>query len=154
MSSTSDISSQFEDFLRDNRFNLLEKNIFFDTEFSQLFGIFEHLNEVMTSIRKRIERKEELQISSSKFSYMTLKKEKYQNPELVYNFCCDGDVCRVHRVRKEYFVFCTWKPTDSVRMNYRNVPNTYGSFDTLDKAVDFFHLVVKDYLEYRLNVLF
>lgn len=152
MSSAVDAST-FDDILRSRRFNIGNRCIFFDTEFQNLFKIYQDLSDVMTSIKKRIERKDIQEISSSKFAYYNFQKNLNLAPENIYNFSCGEDFCRVIRVRKQFFVYCSWIPLDDPRV-YRSTPCVCGAYSDVHSAISVYNDLIYEYYQRLNDVLF
>lgn len=140
-SDNKDSAEAFSDFLEKGRFRLLQKNIFFDTEFYSLYEIFAHLNEVFNNIKRRIENKKELEISASKFAHIDILKNKRLCPDLCYNFVHLSDVIKIVRVRKEYFIYSTFKPP-AHSVAYRGITFVYGAY-----TYERFECCVQDWLD-------
>lgn len=134
-------AAAFSDFLNKGRFRLLQKNIFFDTEFYSLYEIFQHLNEVFNNIKRRIDCRQELEISASKFAHIDILKNKKLAPDLCYNFCHLSEVIKIVRVRKEYFIYSTFRPPGH-RTTYRGISFVYGPY-----SYDYFESCVQDWLD-------
>lgn len=142
----------FSCFIRNKRFNLLSKNIYFDVEFSRLLDCFKDMKQLFESIQRRQNLAESLELGTSKFQRIELDRNRNISPELVYHFKDCSEEIKVVRVRREYFIFSTYPAFPS--LNYREIPNCYGSFGSLDIAVDNWRRFVKKYLNRCYDELF
>lgn len=137
---------QFTCFIRNKRFQLLSKSIYFDTEFLRLHSLFKELKDVFDMIARRQSLGDSLDLSTSKFQRVELEKNRHISPELVYHFRDRLEEIKVIRVRRQYFVYSTFHTKSHEIHNYRGVHNVFGGYDELSPAVDLFRRFVKDYL--------
>lgn len=145
--------TQFSDVIRSRRFNIGNHCIFYDSEFMNLFKAFKDLSDIFESIKKRIERKDVEELSSSKFAYFNYQRDKHLAPDVLYNFSHGQDFCKVVRVRKQYFVFCSWLKISDSRI-YRRTPNICGAYEKLEAAIRVYDDLVYEYFRRFFDVLF
>lgn len=110
----------------------LAKNIFFDTEFSTILPLVKQLKEVCDHIQMRIEQRDFVEVSGSKYAYINLVDNENKSPEIVYFFRFRTDIVRIIRVHRRFHIACSFKPRDL--SPFRDIPDIYGDFDDLESA--------------------
>lgn len=148
-----------DEFLKpESRFSRIEdlakgQCLFFDVELTQCFSQIKSLYDTFKNARKRFERKDTLQISSSATQYMQNVRDSQLYPYVLYDFVNkDVRIC-VHRLHHKYYVYVVGYSPDT-RFYHSVEPYHYGGFDDLSDACQMFLDIVRDYLRFCFKELF
>lgn len=133
------------------------KNIFYDTDMSEIRSSVKRLNDVLKNIELRMSRSETLQIAKSVFDYEEQKEMYIHYPHMYYDFRFgDTRICigrKKYKSNNEYFVNCC-NFTPNGRFNGSIGHFGYGHSEDIKGVLTLFCDIVNDFLLTRLSALF
>lgn len=126
-----------------------------DKELNAAFKYVKGLYDVFKDAKKRFERRETMNVSSSALKYMQLKRDVVSYPYVLYDFVCENVRCCIVRFKSFYTVCCIgFKPWNNDKTLIPVGRSCYGRFDTLDDCVQGFLDCIRDYLRLCFKELF
>lgn len=134
------------------------KNIYYDSDLSDLRKTVRHLDDVLKVMNLRFERSKTLTIAKSVFDYVTQKEMYFHYPHMYYDLRFgDVRICvgkKRFRGKNLYFVSCCgWRP---VSKHFMDNSNELGYFpdEDVNKVLEGFAEIVRDFILTKLSSLF
>lgn len=134
------------------------KNIYYDSDLSDLRKTVQHLNDVLKAMNLRFERSKTLTIAKSVFDYVTQKEMYFYYPHMYYDMRFgDVRICvgkkRFHGKNLYFVSCCGWRPVGKHFMDHSNELGYFPDED-VNKVLEGFAEVVKDFILTKLSSLF